>query len=132
MTRAQQEEARKALTERRELVRSRPDDVAALNDLAWTLATDPDSSMRSGAEAVATARRAAQLSKGQEPAILATLAAAYAEAGQFFEAVETARKALRLATQQNNQGLAESIKAEIPFYEAKIPFRALPERVTRP
>jgi hypothetical protein len=51
------------------------------------------------------------------------LAAAYAEAGRFPEAVQTARKALELATQQNNQALAESIKAKIPLYEAGKPFR---------
>jgi hypothetical protein len=64
------------------------------------------------------------------------LAAAYAEAGRFPEAVETSRKALDLATQQNKQALAESIKAKIPLYEARTPFRERqppsPARPTHP
>jgi hypothetical protein len=42
------------------------------------------------------------------------------------EAVQTAHKAIDLATQQNKQALAESIKAKIPLYEAGTPFRQLP------
>ena len=96
---------------------------AWLNQLAWVLATCPEASVRNGAEAVELAQRAVRLSGGREPAILGTLAAAYAEAGRFPEAVQTARKALELATQQNKQALAESIKAKIPLYEAGTPFR---------
>ena len=62
------------------------------------LATNPNASVRNGAEAAELAERAARLSGGQKPAILGTLAAAYAEAGRFPEAVQTARKALKLAT----------------------------------
>ncbi len=102
---------------------SRPDDVALLNDTAWVLATNPNASIRNGAEAVELAERAVQLSDGREPAVLGTLAAAYAETGRFPEAVQTARKALDLARQQNNQSLAESNRAKIPLYEAGTPFR---------
>ena len=52
---------------------------------------------------------------------LDTLAAAYAEAGRFAEAVQTA-KALDLATQQNNHALAESIPAKIRLYQSRTPF----------
>jgi tetratricopeptide (TPR) repeat protein len=115
----------KLLAGRRESLRSRPKDVALLNDTAWLLATNPNASIRNGAEAVELAQRAAQLSGGQEPAVLGTLAAAFAEAGRFPETLETARKALDLAQQQNNQSLAESIKAKIPLYEAGTPFRQI-------
>ena len=94
-----------------------------MNNLAWLLATCPEASVRNGAEAVELARRAVQLSGGREPAILGTLAAAYAEAGRFPEAVQTARKALKLATQQNQHATAEAIQAKIPLYEAGTPFR---------
>ena len=87
------------------------------------LATCPEASVRNGAEAVELAQRAVQLSDGRVPAILGTLAAAYAEAGRFPEAVQTARKALDLATQRNELALAEEIKAKIPLYEAGTPFR---------
>ena len=89
---SQREGILKALAERRESLRSRPDDVALLNETAWMLATNPNASIRNGAEAVELAQRAVQLSDGREPAILGTLAAAYAEAGRFSEAVQTARQ----------------------------------------
>jgi tetratricopeptide (TPR) repeat protein len=116
---------RKALAGRRGLLRSRPDDVALLNETAWVLATNPNASIRNGAEAVDLAGRAVQLTGGREPAVLDTLAAAYAEAGRFSEALQTARKALESATRQNNPSLAESIKAKIPLYEARTPFRTM-------
>ncbi len=102
---------------------ARPDDVALLNDTAWVLATNPNASIRNGTEAVGLAQRAVRLSDGKEPAVLGTLAAAYAEAGRFSEAVQTARKALDLATEQNKQSLAESLKAKMALYEAGTPFR---------
>jgi Flp pilus assembly protein TadD len=52
----------------------------------------------------------------------ATLAAAYAEAGRFAEAITTARRALQLATGQNNATLAAALEAELKLYQAGIPF----------
>ena len=110
--------------------------MVLLNDTAWLLATNPNASVRNGPEAVELAQRAVRLSGDQEPAILGTLAAAFAEAGRFPEAVQTARKALDLATQQNKQTVAKSIRAKIPLYEAGSPFRELqqpfPVRSTTP
>ncbi len=120
---SKREAIRQTMVEKRELLRSRPNDLALLNDIAWLLATNPNASLRHGAEAIALAEQAAELSDRREPAILGTLAAAYAEAGRFSEAVQTARKALDLATEQTKQSLAESLKAKIPLYEAGVPFR---------
>ncbi len=86
---AQREGIRQTLVEKRELLRARPDDLALLNDTAWMLATNPNASIRSGSEAVELAQRAVRLSNAREPAILGTLAAAYAEAGRFPEALQT-------------------------------------------
>jgi protein O-mannosyl-transferase len=113
----------KTIERYREALRVKPDDVAAANNLAWLLATGPVASLRNGAEAIEIARRAEQLSGGREAAVLGTLAAAYAEAGRFPEAVETARKALDLARQQNHQGLAEGLRARIALYESGKPYR---------
>ena len=106
-------------------MRSRPNDVPLLNDTAWTLATNPNKSIRKGAEAVELALRAAGLCNGREPAVLGTLAAAYAEVGRFSEAVQTGRKALQLATQQQKLPLAESLQAKIRLYESGTPYREL-------
>ena len=106
----------------RQWLGAHPQDVACLNNVAWSLATNPLASLRNGAEAVEYAQRAVTLTGGREPAILGTLAAAYAEAGRFPEAARTARKALDLAARQHNSPLAESIGAKIPLYEAGNPF----------
>ena len=53
----------------------------------------------------------------------ATLAAAYAEAGHFSEAVAAAQRALRLATGQSNAALAGTIEAQLKLYQAGSPFR---------
>ncbi|MCE5268752.1 MAG: tetratricopeptide repeat protein [Planctomycetaceae bacterium] len=94
-----------------------PTHTQTLNDLAWLLATCPAASLRNGAEAVALARRAEQLAGGDSAEVLDTLAAAYAEAGQFRNALVTARKALELATKQDKKALADSLKGRISVYE---------------
>jgi len=115
-----------ALVHWHEVLRAQPNHVLVLNQTARVLATSPEASVRNGAEAVVLAERAVHLSGAREPVILDTLAAAYAEAGRFPEAVETARRALALATQQSKQPLAEALKARIALYEAKTPFRGAP------
>jgi Flp pilus assembly protein TadD len=120
---SEREGALTTLAQQRESLRSRPNDVALLNDSAWALATNPNASVRNGVEAVKIAQRAAKLSGGQDPAILATLAAAYAEAGQFSDAVQTARKAANLATLQGKPDLLESLQTQLPLYEVRTPFR---------
>ena len=109
------------------MLRSRPNDPAFLKDIAWLLATNPNASIRNGTDAVRFAQRAVRLSGGQDPAILDALAAAYAETGQFAEAVQTARSARELAAQQNNQPLAESLKVKISLYQAGTRFRETPQ-----
>jgi hypothetical protein len=55
--------------------------------------------------------------------VLDTLGAAYAEAGRFADALETVRRALDLATQQNIGPLARTLRGRIALYEARIPYR---------
>jgi protein O-mannosyl-transferase len=113
----------KTLAQRRNRIRACAKDTASLNETAWVLATGPESSLRNGVEALDLAQRAVELSDGQEPAFLDTLAAAYAEAGRFAEAVQTAEKAAELATQQKKKVLADAIKARIRTYKRRAPFR---------
>jgi len=97
--------------------------VPALFRVAEVLAANPNPSLRNGSEAVELAERAVKITGGQQPAILDTLAAAYAEAGRFTEAAETARRALSIATQQNDRELAAGLRGRITLYEADTPFR---------
>jgi protein O-mannosyl-transferase len=103
-----------------------PDLVEALNNLAWLLATCPDASLRSGPDAVPFALRACQLTRFRRTIMVGTLAAAYAEAGQFTEAIATAQKACALATAESdqtllarNQQLLELYRAGKPYHEAR-------------
>ena len=100
-----------------------PDNVVILNRLAWVLATCPDARVRHGAEAVALARRAVQLAGRREPLTQNTLAAAYAEAGRFREAVQTATAALPLASAQKNTSLTADLRARLKLYAAGSPCR---------
>ncbi len=113
-----------AIAEYQKVLELNPKDAKSYNNIAWIRATHPDPRFRNAAEAVALATRAVELARDDVNS-LDTLAAAYAEAGRFSEAVQTAHKALELATQQNNQSVVESIKAKIPLYEAGNPFREM-------
>jgi Tfp pilus assembly protein PilF len=100
-----------------------PDNVDARKYLAWILATCPEASLRNGAEAVKLAQQANQLSGGNNPAILATLAAAQAEVGHFSDGLATAQKASVLATAQTNTAVVNALRNQIKFYQAGSPFR---------
>ena len=112
-----------ALAHWREAARLRPNDPAPLERTARVLATSPDGSVRNGGEAVALAVRAVEMSGGKDAAMLDTLAAAYAEAGRFGEAVLTERRALGLIGAQSRPALGDAIKASIARYEAATPLR---------
>ena len=98
MTLDQLGRTREAVAQYREALRLNPNLAGALNNLAWVLAASPDDELRNGAEAVRLAERACELTHYGEPLFIGTLAAAYAEAGRFPEAVTTAEKAEQLAT----------------------------------
>jgi tetratricopeptide (TPR) repeat protein len=112
-----------ALTCWREVLRVQPDQLAVLTRCAWILATDPDPAVRNGTEAVALAERAVRLSGGRDPAILDTLAAACAEAGQFPEALHFAQLALEQARALGHTALVEALPARIQLYRAGSAYR---------
>jgi len=92
--------------------------------MAWTLATSPVAALRNGREALVLAQRAMEISGGKDARMPDTLAAAYAETGQFANALETARKALAQARQENQVSLAEDIRKRIAAYQTNLPFRS--------
>jgi tetratricopeptide (TPR) repeat protein len=106
----------------REVLRREPDDFTVLNQAAWVKATSPDAALRNGAAAVELATNAVRLSGGR-PEFLDTLSAAYAEAGNYPEAIATAERALRLAVAAAKPKLAEGLNARLTLYRKGAPFR---------
>jgi tetratricopeptide (TPR) repeat protein len=102
------------------------DDGNALNNLAWVLATHPADGIRDGKRAVELAVKATTLPGGDVPIVLRTLAAAYAESGDFSKAIDTAQHAIDLATTQNNTSLLTTLRHEIELYQARAPYREVP------
>lgn len=115
----QRGDAAGAIEQWRRAIEIAPNVPQFLDVLALTLATAPDSSLRNGAEAVELARRASGLCQGQNPIILATWAAAEAEAGAFPKAIELAERAIDLAGDSpEHAAFVASTRAQIKLYEA--------------
>jgi hypothetical protein len=110
---------------RRQLDRE-PNDLWAAENLAWALATCPDDQFRNGPEAVALAKWVTDEKGGNEPRSLDTLAAAYAEVGDYAKAVQTSRQALRLARARGFVDLASGIERRVGVYEAGQAYRDKP------
>jgi protein O-mannosyl-transferase len=116
-------QAKEALSHYHRALEIDPNDTQTLNNMAWILATWPDALTRDGAKAVKLAEHADALTRGASPMISATLAAAYAEAGRFAEAVKAGQRALQLATAEGNAPRADSIRTQIETYQSGAAFR---------
>ena len=112
-----------ALLQYTEVLRLNPDLPDALNNVAWIRATSADPALRDGIEAVHLAERACRLTQFKQPLLLGTLAAAYAEAGQFVDAERTARQAHDLALANGDTVLAEKDQAMLSLFTSRQPFR---------
>jgi tetratricopeptide (TPR) repeat protein len=111
----------------RQAVRANPNAIKYLNALALALATSAEPAARNGPEAVELAKRAVELSQSKpDPNVIAILAAAYAEAGDFSQAVVFARQARELALAQHQDSLAEQLRDRIKLYESHQPFHEAP------
>ena len=104
-------------------LQSEPDSILPLNNLAWVMSAGPDDSLRNNQIAVQLATKANQLSKESNPVFIRTLAAAYAQAGQFEKAIETARRALERANAQGVRDLAVQIREDVDLYQRRTPVR---------
>ncbi len=99
-----------------------PRSVAICGNLAWILATSSDPALRDGSKALELARLANERSGGRDPLVLNALAVAYAETGQFPQALSTAQQALDLVASQGSTDLTKLLRHEIDLYRAGSPY----------
>jgi Tfp pilus assembly protein PilF len=101
----------------------KPNSEAALNNMAYVLAAVDNPSIHDANKAIELAQRACELTEYKEPAMLDTLAIAYAAAGKFDDAKATAEKALNIAKKMGRENLAIEIQNRIKLYQASQQYR---------
>lgn len=104
-----------------------PGDVTTVNNLAWLLATSPQASHRDGPRAVRLAEWACKATAHKSPPLLDSLAAAYAETGQFDLAVRTTAQAIEIV-RSNPKASTSTLEARLRLYRAGQPYRESPSQ----
>jgi tetratricopeptide (TPR) repeat protein len=119
----QQGRVKEAIAQLEAVLTLRPDDINATNNLAMILATAPDPAVRDGTRAVQLAGHAAILTGGNDPFVLSSLAAAYAECGRYSDAAATAQKALQTGAAQSNSQITAMLRHHLALYQSNTPIR---------
>jgi tetratricopeptide (TPR) repeat protein len=114
--------SQEAIEDFNQAIRIKPNHADARNNLAWMLATSPDPNVLNPSDAIHLAQEACSATDFKNPAVLDTLAAAYAAAGRFADAVETARAAINLAGDANQPQLKNTIQEHLVFYTQGKPY----------
>ena len=99
----------------------KPDDSGVLNNLAWLLATSPDDELRDGARAIELATKACEVTEWRQAHIISTLAAGYAEQGDFDNARKYSRKAVEAGGVDDE--VSQQLRGEFESYEQGKPWR---------
>ena len=108
-----------AIADYERALKVRPKEPGLLNNLAWVLATSPDEKLRDGKRAIELAELGCEVTEYKEAHILSTLAAAYAESGEWDEAIKWSKKAVELG----GEAIDDQLKKELASYEQKKPWR---------
>jgi tetratricopeptide (TPR) repeat protein len=114
---------REAIAQYEQALRIKPDRPVVENNLAWLLATLPPADGGDPVRAVTLAERICQLTNNRMPPYLDTLAAAYAAAGRFDDAIATAQKAIDLANSTGLPQVARQIEPRLQLYRRGQPYR---------
>lgn len=93
-----------------------------LNNLAWVLSTSPQDAVRNGKRSLELGLKACEATEYKQAHILSTLAACYAETGDFENARKWSEKAVELGSKEDNEQL-EQLKKELEGYKANKPWR---------
>ncbi|MGL4593443.1 MAG: tetratricopeptide repeat protein [Thermoguttaceae bacterium] len=102
------------------------EDVVSINNLSWILSTSPTDEIRDGKRALELATKACEMTDYQKAYILSTLAAAYAEIGDFESALKWSQKSIDLSSEDDTlKDRVDDLKKELQSYQKKEPFREL-------
>jgi tetratricopeptide (TPR) repeat protein len=96
-----------------------PQNSGVLNNLAWVLATSPEDKLRNGQRAIDLAKQACEITEYKQAHVLSTLAASYAESGDFETAITWSKKAV----ENGGDELKAQLTKELESYEEKKPWR---------
>jgi tetratricopeptide (TPR) repeat protein len=107
----------------RAVLDARPDQPQALAGLAWILATTADSSLRNVDKSVDLAERADTLTGRSNVSVIDALAAAYAAAGRFEDAVATVDRGIKIATDGRLDAAATLLRQRRDLYVRRQPYR---------
>ncbi|MDG2385699.1 MAG: ASPIC/UnbV domain-containing protein [Pirellulaceae bacterium] len=113
------------LDQYRQALQVNPNDLIALNNFAWQLATNPRDDIRNGQMAVKMATHAAKLTQNNNPGLLDTLAASLAEAGDFSQAIGVSKRAIEIAERSGNLPLSGRLRSRLTLYGRGEPYRSL-------
>ena len=114
-------EHKKAARDLKAALKLHPEDSGVLNNLAWLFATSPDDDLRDATQAIELATKACEETEWKAAHIISTLAAGYAESGDFKKACKFSQKALD--ADAGNGGLDEQLQKELSSYKEKKPWR---------
>jgi protein O-mannosyl-transferase len=115
--------ARQGLDEWRLSIENDKSQREAINNLAWILATAEDASLRNGDEAIRIAESACAVTNRQDPSLLDTLAAAYAEAGRYNDAASVAELSVSRWQVLSNPESAKEVAGRLEGYRVGRPYR---------
>jgi len=121
---AAKQEYDKAIADYDQAIRLDPKNATAYNNRAWLRATCPNERYRDGKRAVESATRACELTDWKEAYLLDTLAAAYAECGDFAHAIEYQEKTQGLYKDEKDR---KKGRDRLALYREKKPYRDVPE-----
>jgi Flp pilus assembly protein TadD len=118
----QQGDVPEAIEHLEQALRLRPRDFELKNKLAWVLATGGDAKLRDGKRAVELAEEADKAAGGKDPAVLDTMAAAYAEVGRFGDGARAAQAAIGLLQANGRAEQARMVQKRLMLYQAGQPY----------
>jgi tetratricopeptide (TPR) repeat protein len=110
-----------AVKDYEEALKVDPEDTGVLNNLAWVLATSTDDSVRNADRSIELGLKASELTKYERPHILSTLAAGYAEKGDWESAIKWSSKAVELGSKDDM--IDDQLKKELESYKQKKAWR---------